>query len=1156
MDGFKSFGKRTDLLFGNDFNVILGPNGSGKSNVLDALCFVLGKGSAKGLRAEKSGNLVYNGGKIKKQAKHGEVSIFFDNGNKVFPTEDDSVKISRIVKPDGQSIYKINDKTRTRQQVLDLLSIAKIDPNGYNIILQGDIIHFVEMSPIDRRQVIEEIAGISVYEERKEKALRELEKVDQKLNECELILKERNSQLRDLKKDRDQALKYKGLNDKIKQNKATYLKKQIDSKAKIVDDYQKKIDIKKKKLEKCQADIAKLRAEINERKEEIKKITQYVEAKGDAGQVNLQREIEKLRVDLNTNKTRISSCTNEIARIGQRKEQLQKNLAELEEKIARLNEEKQDLEKRKEDRQSQRKEVDARIEEFKKKHKLSDQENLNQQMDSFDKKADEKQAEVQALREQQQDLLRQQDRYDLEIRSLDEKINKVLAIEKEHNQELEALKHKKLEFKKATVELNEMLNKDSENAANVSDHRKQLLKFTEDLARLEAQNVHATEKAQASIAVKKILENKRKFGEVYGTVAELGNVDSRYSVAIEVAAGRKVHSIVVGDDEIAAKCIRYLKEGRFGTATFLPLNKMKSFKIDPEMKKIAEANGSHGFAIDLMEYDSKFKNVFSHILQDTIVVDSIDVARRIGIGRARMVTIDGDLAETSGAMIGGYRDKKKAGSFKGKELEIGIKKASAEIKELQKRIDLLEKGRQDDEDKISRLREFKATLEGEIIKTEKSLHLDSEDLDASKLIKEDLQNRLKGTNKSLEDINDKITITNRELAGFKIEKQKLKDQLSQLRKPTLIAELNSFEQKKKELMEDMLKLDADSKNIDVQVNEILGRDRDNSAKILKDLGKEEEGFRSEIEDIKGVIKQHEEILKEKEKKQAEFESKFKGMFDKISKFNEEINGLEAKVFEIDGRGRQEELEMNKHALEQAQVKTEFSALEAEFSQYSGVELDTAKSEEQLKKEISAFEKMQQNIGAVNMRALEIYDAVEKQYNVLLEKKGSLSKEKDDVMALMGEIEGKKKDLFMKTFDVITQNFKKIFLELSTKGDASLELENPEKPFEGGLNIKVRITGSKFLDIKSLSGGEKTMTALAFIFAIQEHEPASFYIMDEVDAALDKHNSEKLAKLIRKYCANAQYIVISHNDSLISEADHLYGVSMNEHSMSNVVSLKI
>src|SRR3989304_3652554 len=190
LDGFKSFGKRTELLFGDDFNCVLGPNGSGKSNILDALCFVLGKSSSKQLRAEKSSNLIYNGGKSKQPAKLAEVSLFFDNTNKTFPIDEKEIKISRIVKHDGQSVYRINNKTKTRQEVIELLSHARLDPDGYNIILQGDIMRFVEMNSIDRRLIIEEIAGISIYKEKKNQALNELAKVDTKLGEADIILKE------------------------------------------------------------------------------------------------------------------------------------------------------------------------------------------------------------------------------------------------------------------------------------------------------------------------------------------------------------------------------------------------------------------------------------------------------------------------------------------------------------------------------------------------------------------------------------------------------------------------------------------------------------------------------------------------------------------------------------------------------------------------------------------------------------------------------------------------------------------------------------------------------------------------------------------------------------------------------------------------------
>ena len=305
-----------------------------------------------------------------------------------------------------------------------------------------------------------------------------------------------------------------------------------------------------------------------------------------------------------------------------------------------------------------------------------------------------------------------------------------------------------------------------------------------------------------------------------------------------------------------------------------------------------------------------------------------------------------------------------------------------------------------------------------------------------------------------------------------------------------------------------------------------------------------------------MVKQKEEVLKGKEEKQKEFQTKFKGLFDTINKLNDENSKEENELFKIESESRKEELDMNTVSLEQAKIRAELAGMKEEFAQYEGVELDMKKPEEELKKEINDFEKMKDNIGSVNMRALEIYESVEKEYKGLLAKKDSLGKEKDDVIGLIEQIDGKKKDLFMETFDVVAKNFQGIFSSLSTKGEAFLTLENEENPFEGGLNVSVRLTGEKRLDIRSLSGGEKTMTALAFIFAIQEHEPASFYILDEVDAALDKRNSEKLAKLIRKYSEKAQYVIISHNDSVIAEGDNLYGVSMDEHSMSKVVSLKI
>jgi chromosome segregation protein len=280
------------------------------------------------------------------------------------------------------------------------------------------------------------------------------------------------------------------------------------------------------------------------------------------------------------------------------------------------------------------------------------------------------------------------------------------------------------------------------------------------------------------------------------------------------------------------------------------------------------------------------------------------------------------------------------------------------------------------------------------------------------------------------------------------------------------------------------------------------------------------------------------------------------LFDKRTKLSDEQQKTESKFREKEDKRRDLEQKNNGYGLEVARLKAEIAGLEEEDSQYAGVEPYKNKSLDDVMLEIKQFERMQDSFGAVNMKALEIYETVEREYSELVTKKDKLGKEREDVLVMINEIDDKKKELFGRSFEVVSENFQNIFEMLSTKGKAFLELEDKKDPFNGGLTIKVKLTGKKYLDIRSLSGGEKTMTALAFLFAVQEYEPANFYILDEVDAALDKHNSEKLAKLIRAYCRNAQYLIISHNDGVISEADNLYGVSMNEHGMSKVTSLKV
>lgn len=1157
LQGFKSFAKRTEILFDDNFNVVLGPNGSGKSNILDALCFVLGRMSSKSMRAEKLSNLIYNGGKIKKPAEKCEVSIFFDNKSLVFPLQAELVKITRLVKQNGNSIYKINDKKSTRQQIIDLMSAAKIDPEGYNIILQGDIVRFVEMSSEERRMLIEEIGGISIYEAKKDKALNELQKVEDKLKEAEILLIERKTHLKELKEDRDQALKYKDISDKIKQNKATYSSIQIkktERKQKLV---LRDIDENKAAIQKIEDEINSIKNEIENKKKLIEQLNAEIEEKSEKEQVKLHQSIEQLKVDIATKQQRIELCDSELKKLEARREQLQEELKDIELRIESLKQRQVELEQAKTSTQKDMVEIEKGILRFRERYKLEDIVQIEQEIEQIEKDSELKQNDIHDLTEKKQNLLREKDKLEMHMQTVDDRIKKIISVEDKHKEELQILNEKRQNFKKLILELNAALNEDSEFSARLGEARKNLENSREELSRLKTREISIKERALSNLAVKKILEQKSRFKGIMGTVSELGNVKAKYALALEVAAGPRISSIVTDTDETAAECIKYLKKQKLGVATFLPINKLKEKIEEDRTEEYLKSAGVNGKALDLISFDAKFKKVFSYVFGSTLVVENIDIARRIGVGNARMVTMDGDLLELSGVMHGGFRQRKAEGlGFQEEELIKGLAEIRKSMDENESLIKVLEKKKLEQEEKITAMRQQKAELEAELITAEKSLHLERDDVDISKKEKQRLNDSMKRIDGELEQLQKSAAGINSEIAEIKTRKQKLRDKISELRDPTLLAELNAFEQKRTQLKEAMMQIGHEQQNLNTQLNDVLIQEREKINRVFKQIEKEQESFKSEQSDLTEKIKGQKDALKDMEINAIQFYAKYKALFNKRTKEGEELQRLEERILRKEDEIRNIEQKDNMLSLKNAEILAQLSALKSEFEQYSGVEILEKANEEELKTEIIRFEQTLVGMGNVNLKALEIYESVEQQYNELLKKKEILAKEKDDVFGLINEIETKKKDLFMNTFNLVNDNFKRVFQSLSVKGEAFLMIENPENIFEAGVRILVRLTGTKFLDIRGLSGGEKTLTALAFIFAIQEHEPASFYVLDEVDAALDKKNSQLLASLIKKYAEKAQYIVISHNDSVVQTASTLYGVSMDEHGMSNIVSLRV
>ncbi len=1126
--GFKSFAKPTDIEFGPDFSVIIGPNGSGKSNLVDGFAFVLGKTSAKQMRAEKSSNLIYNGGKSGSPAREAEVSIFFSNKEKEFPLASDTVRISRIVKQSGNSVYKINEEPMTRQQVVDVLAKAKIFPDGYNIILQGDITSFVSMKAEERRLLIEDIAGITVYEDKKQKALLELTKVEEKLNESNLILKERSTYLRELKKERDQAVKYKEVESKIKENKATYLHLQIREKEEKRDEIDSKIKSQNQSLESIQKKIKELQEQIENNKKELEEINKEIETKGEVEQVSLQRGLESLREDLIKKTTRSENIKTEISRITQRISQLNNDKSEIQKKIQSLQEQKLHLESASSSLRDREAKIKKQIQNFKQHHSLTDFSSIEKLEDQIE----DNQNKLFKLKEEKNHIQNLIERNNSDLQRINEALESQLSPENKKNIQ---------NLNKITKDLDNLVNK-----YNVTNTQMELLheninKKKLDLTSLEATRIRITQSLQGNLAVNTIL--KSNLPGVYGTIASLGIVDQKYSKAMEVIAGQRINSIVVDSDLTAQKGINLLKEKKAGTAIFLPLNKLKERETQKWLEQLKNFSGVKDIAQNLIKFDKKYIKAFSYVFGSTLVIDDIPTARKIGIGRARMVTLDGDLMETSGAMIGGFRSKT-LGIFEQKGIDVQISNSEKEIENLKNNLSKLHKQKSEESSLMDELKKQKTELE---IKLAKLNMEESPQLKENKL---KLQKESKEFENKLKILDKQILETQQKIDGFKETRRPSKSE------ENLQDSLEQLEKQQLEIHGSLIQNSTEIKNVQDQASTIHIPELEKIHEIIRQHNKEFIEFKKEFQSLEAELKNNKKLVEEKEKKEKLFRENYKSLFTRRNKIQEDIRNKESKTSQEDFKSREFEKRINEVSITRAKIIAELEALQLEFEPYIGTKLRRNISKDDLKSEIQEAEKIIKNFGNINMKALEVYEVVEKEHAELMRKSESLNTEKESVLQMMAEIEGKKKRVFIKTYKQIAENFKKIFLQLSTKGDAYLDLEDKENPLNGGLSIKVRLAGTKFLDLHSLSGGEKSLTALAFIFAIQEYEPASFYLLDEVDAALDKPNSQLLSKLIANYSKGSQYIVISHNDNVITEASRVYGVSMQQNGISKIISLKL
>lgn len=944
MKGFKSFVKQTELPFTKGINVILGPNGSGKSNVSDALCFVLGRLSIKSMRAAKASNLIFLGSKAAPPAKEASVEIVFDNSEEIFAIDSREISIKRIVRKNGQSIYKINGDTKTRQDILSLLAQAGIDPNGFNIILQGEIQNFVRMHNDERRKVIEEVSGISVYEMRKEKSLKELSKTEEKLKEVTAVLRERTSYLNNLEKERQEALRFKKLEEDVKKFRKSILSHDLGRKRKESEDVQKQVDIKNKEIQKIKSEMSKLEGEIKNLEAKIEEINSTIKKSTGLEQEKLNQEIANIRAEIAGLTVKKENHETKISDIQRKKTELRESIRNLELEIRELQKESPTIAK-KEKELSQKKNELERLEEQRKKFYMAKTE-----LKSLRERIQEKKAALSSLESESNYILKQIEASTLEL--FDKKADA---------SKLEELKSKLIE-------------------------KKEILR-TLDRREIELEKISHTNEYEID-KQKKIIENIAKMDKCPLCKSE---ITEEHIDNIENEVKPEINSL-----------------------------QRQIEKADHELNQIYERR-------DLLKRDiEEMKSEIVKRESDRIKLSDI---------------------KTRQEQIKSLREKTEA--------------AKQEIQELEKKRSSIEK-----------------------------------------------------TFDENSNIEHKY-----EIAKIEVQEISLKSQ----------------------------------ENVDSEIA-YKQRELERSNASLKQIMREEEDLAEDLELSKKTLDTKQKTLQRFVKQEEQLSQKFETMISRRDDLQRTIRERETDSINKRNSLHSVEQEINTFRIEKARFDAEIENLEIEILEFPDAEIIRGKKENLLEK-LEKTKNTLARIGSVNLRSLEVYDSVKEEYDRIKDKVDIINNEKESIMKVIHEIDVKKKKTFLKTLDALNEMFSRNFSQLSTKGEVSLDLENRKDPFSAGVGITVKTGHGKYFDVTSLSGGEQTLVALSLIFAIQELKPYYFYILDEIDAALDKRNSERLAGLLKKYMKKGQYLVITHNDEIITNATALYGVSMHD-GVSKVTSLEL
>jgi chromosome segregation protein len=1178
IQGFKSFADKIVLHFNKGQTSVVGPNGSGKSNIADAVRWVLGEQSAKTLRGSKMEDVIFAGTQHRKPVGFAAVTITVDNSDKILPVDFTEVTVSRRMYRSGESEYFLN-KTQCRlKDIQELFMNTGVGREGYSIIGQGRIDEILSTKSEERRLVFEEAAGITKYKARKKESERKLESTKQNLLRINDILIELETQLGPLAQQAETARRYIDLSNELKgievslfldtidklktkldevEDQTRVIREQIDEENRRIDNIKNKNRSKNERLEFLKSEMEELRTIIHNLDSEIEKNEGHVRLCEEKIS-HLTANNENFGSDINSIKERMSALELDIEKkkkrllkMEQDEEQFARLLAEAEETlagiVARLDEGERLVEEAKQaimDKQDNLSDSKIRLNNFK-----NDIENYQQLKSRLLEDIRQSTLEIDRESMKKEDL-------DASLRKTREQIN--LSKNK-----LNELEQKKGEIQKALSEKKAAQETINRRYSTLESRHKVLLDMEESM---EGYN-HSVK------AIKRACKENKAFGQgIHGPVAQLITVEQRFETAIEVSLGASLQNIVTDDEYSAKRAIEYLKKNNMGRATFLPKSSIKPRTLDQsQLDRLRKMPGFEGVASDKVKCDKQFSGILLNLLGRTVIVDNLDsgiqMARQFEYS-FRIVSLDGEIINAGGSMTGGSTGNK-ASSIIGrnrviKEIEDELKKITSEQRKINTEISTIEE--ELDNINITYEQERKVLSDIELVRLRDENHvaaiLDNvRKITARMDMLKQQNNEIDGQINEVKAESDKESVKAKaieeeiQLLKNKVQANQIKNKDEQQKRDELHTDINDYRVSVNSIIE--------SKQSVLEQIEMLNQEKDsNTMNMAK---REEEKQRnlariSELEaEIQGVLKK---IISLKEEKTGR-ELKVEGLAEERGVLEEELSGMLDRVTEHNS---------NIVTLQEGQVRIEAkkAKMESELETFQNRLWDeyglTYGNALEIKCEISNVRATQNRIndikaeirelGPVNVAAIEDYAKTKERYGFMKVQHEDLTKAEEKLRRVIQEITSVMKKQFVEQFEIINKNFSSVFKELFEGGYAEVKLADEENVLESGIDIIVQPPGKKLQNMMLLSGGEKALVAIALIFAILKMRPAPFYILDEIEASLDDSNVYKFAEYIGRYSDKLQFIVITHRKGTMESADILYGVTMEEHGISKVVSLRM